>query len=245
MTFEKNLNLNGQIALIVGANGKTGTAIAKRLASLGCYIIALVKRHPEKIKKILDNYGKHSVFVADITDVTMLYKIKNQLTKIDIIVNTVGESKNIPHKNVDELTDEYFDRMLTINLRSAFSIIRTFLPLMNQSENGLIINIGSASSLRTGGSNLAYAASKAGLDSLTRNLAVALAPKIRVNSINPSIMDTGFVPTDSSIVKKISDLTPLKRIATVDDVADVVESLACNMRFSTGQCFVIDGGRLL
>lgn len=239
-------NLNNQTCLVVGANGGVGSVVAERLASLGATVYGIVRKNPSKINKVLKKYGSnHKVFIADITKAEDLKKISKEIKNLDIIINAAGYSKSIAHSNIEELSDEIFMEILNVNLKSVYSVIRTFVSKMNQSSNGLIINIGSASSYRTGGSNLAYAAAKAGLDSLTRNLALVLAPNIRINSINPSIMDTGFTDVDSISLEKIAQTTPLKRIATVDDVADLVESLCCHFRYNTGQCYLIDGGRLL
>ena len=119
-------------------------------------------------------------------------------------------------------------------------------PLLKKSSHGLIVNISSASALHPRrGSNIAYAAAKAGLESMTKNLALAFAPGIRVISICPSAMNTGFLELSDEFYEKEANDTPLKRIPLPDDVASVVEACATNMRFVTGNCFVVDGGRLL
>jgi NAD(P)-dependent dehydrogenase (short-subunit alcohol dehydrogenase family) len=250
MTYEPLDNLNGQVAVVVGAAGGIGFATAKKLADSGARVIGIVRRNAEELQKKFDQFENsqlnHQVLLADNTKTSNLEKAVNHLTQCDLLINTAGFSKTIPHQNLDELTDEFFDTMLTVNLRSVFSTIKTFLPLLRQSTCGLIVNISSASALRPGhGSNLAYVAAKAGLESLTKNLALSLAPQIRVVSICPSSMNTGFLNQSEEFYHRAADTTPLTRIAVPEDIALVVEACATKMRFVTGNCFVVDGGRIL
>jgi 3-oxoacyl-[acyl-carrier protein] reductase len=168
----------------------------------------------------------HKAMLADVTNSEQLNFVASQLEQCDILINNAGASVPIDHRNLTSLTDEIFEKTVSVNLNGTFYTTRSFLPLLRKSPNALIINISSASSFRTGGSNIAYAAAKAGVDSLTRNLAKALAP-IRVVSINAGMG------------------TPLKRVVTVEDVASTVEALATTVRFTTGNNIILDGGRTL
>jgi 3-oxoacyl-[acyl-carrier protein] reductase len=127
-----------------------------------------------------------------------------------------------------------------------FSTVCVFVDRLRQSTSGQIINISSASAIRSGiGSNLAYAAAKAGVESLTKNLALCLAPQVRVMSVAPSVLNTGFLNPTQEYYDKAIATTPLRRLCTVEDVADTVEAIAVHMKFTTGNCFVVDGGRTL
>ena len=250
MSFEPLDNLDGQVAIVVGAGGSIGYATAKQLAKSGARVIGIVRRNADELQNKFDQFDntilKHQVILADNTKTAEFKEAVSQITQCDILVNTAGFSKTIPHANVEDLTDEFFDTMLTVNLRSVFSTIKTFLPLLKQSSYGLIVNISSASALRPGhGSNIAYTAAKAGLESLTKNLALSLAPVVRVISICPSSMNTGFLDQSEEFYEKAATTTPLKRIAVPEDIAAAVESCATKIRFTTGNCFVIDGGRIL
>ena len=143
------------------------------------------------------------------------------------------------------LSESDFTQLLNVNLTSIYLTIKAFMPVLKASNQALVINISSASSIRGGGSNVAYAAAKAGVDSLTKNFAIAFAPGIRFIALNPSAVDTGFVPVSTDTLKYIADNTPLKRITTVEDIANAVEAFTTTMRFTTGNCFVIDGGRII
>jgi NAD(P)-dependent dehydrogenase (short-subunit alcohol dehydrogenase family) len=245
MTFERLENLNGQVAVITGANGGVGFATAKQLAKSGAKIIGIVRRNVEEMQSRLNELGSgHTAILADVTDSKQLNEVASQLTQCDILVNNAGSSTSIDHKNLIGLTDELFDQVVKVNLYGTFYATRAFVPLLKNSPYGLIVNISSASSIKTGGSNIGYAAAKAGVDSITRNLAKALAP-IRVVSLNPTAIKTNFAKLPDSYYNNIATAFPLKRIVTVEDVASAVEALATTMRFNTGNNILIDGGRTL
>lgn len=242
MGFERLNNLQGQVAVVTGARKGVGFAVAEKLKAAGAQVVALVRKDADQLAAKLG--PGHQVFEADVRDGARLKEIAAQVGRCDILVNCAGASRNIMHKNLEALTDELFDEMLQVNLRSVFTVTRAFVPLLQQSPHGLIVNIGSAAAVRTGGSNLAYAAAKAGLESMGRNLAVALAP-VRVVTISPSALNTGFTQQPPEFYDKVAATTPLKRTGTVDDIANAVEAVATTMRFMTGNTILVDGGRTL
>jgi NAD(P)-dependent dehydrogenase (short-subunit alcohol dehydrogenase family) len=243
--FEKLDNLNGQVAVVAGGSGGIGFAIVKRLSSLGAKVIVLVRNDIELMQKRLDELKEgHLALLTDITDTKSLIDAANKLDQCDILINSAGYSTIIPHKNLEELTDELFDNIVKINFRSVFSTIRTFTPLLEKSNSAVIINISSTSAVRTGGSNMVYAASKAGVDSLTRNLSKALSP-IRVISISPGSVNSGFLDLPKSFYDQVGASTPLKRSGTEEDIASAVEAVLTTMRFTTGNIIAVDGGKSL
>jgi 3-oxoacyl-[acyl-carrier protein] reductase len=179
---------------------------------------------------------------ADITDSNSLTSILDQITQCDILVNCAGKTQQINHSDLASLTDDLFDSMMVSNLRGTFATIRTLLPLLKLSSEGVIVNIGSSSAQGNGGSNLAYSAAKAGLECLTRKLAPAIAP-VRILTVCPDGLDTNFVTRSQGFVDHMTKTTPLGRIGTVDDIADATMACITGMRFATGQSFIIDGGR--
>lgn len=252
MSFQRLDDLAGQVVVITGGTGGMGYATAKRLAEKGARIVGIVRRNIDeaqaKFNQLPNSQLEHFVINAPIDNSAALaaavVEVRTRCGRCDILVNTAGTTKAVPHPNLDMLTDELFDNIMQVNLRGVFATIRAFAPLLKESGNGLIVNISSASGIRTGGSNIAYAASKAGMDSMTRNLARALAPAIRVVSIAPSAVDTDFLPNRSQdFLNNAAKLTPLGRIGEVDDIACAIEACATTLRFTTGNCFVIDGGR--
>jgi NAD(P)-dependent dehydrogenase (short-subunit alcohol dehydrogenase family) len=252
MSYRRIDSLSGQVAVIVGATGGMGFATAKRLAEQGARIVGIVRRNKEKAEEMFatlpNQQLNHFLLLASIDDSVSLIKaaheVKQQAGRCDILVNTAGTTRSIPHVNLDALSDDVFDEIMKINVRGVFSTIKVFTPLLKETGQALIVNITSAAGIRTGGSNIAYAASKAALDSVTRNLSKALAPSIRVVSLAPSAVDTNFLPNRSrEFLENAAKATPLGRIGEVDDIASMIEALATTIRFTTGNCFVIDGGR--
>jgi 3-oxoacyl-[acyl-carrier protein] reductase len=144
------------------------------------------------------------------------------------------------------LDDALIDRMFAVNWRGQFAVIRTFAPMLKASGDGLIVSISSIAGQNGTGSSIAYCATKAGIDVMTKSLGRALAPEVRVMGVAPGAVDTGFVPGRGAEFNiKAAATTPLKRIATADDVADAVLACATSLRFATGTTLVVDGGRSL
>jgi len=240
------MSLQGKTAVVTGAGGGIGWATVEKLAKADCRVICVVRRNSDQLtKKLLQLpcHGKnHLVYLADVTDSNSLNLVRDQITHCDILVNCTGKTQTINHSNLDLLTDEIFDRMMVDNLRAIFASIRTFLPLLQKSKDSIIVNIGSTASQGTGGSNLAYAAAKAGIDCLTRKLSPVIAP-VRILTVSPGGLDTDFVKRKSDFSKHIAEITPLGRIGTVDDVADAVLSCIVGIKFATGQTIIVDGGQ--
>jgi 3-oxoacyl-[acyl-carrier protein] reductase len=152
----------------------------------------------------------------------------------------------IPHSDLRALDDEFFDLVLAVNLRGPFATVRACQPLLKTSGRGLVVNVGSVAGVRGGGSNIAYAAAKAGVHAMTMSLARALAPEIRVVAIAPSLMETPMTQmwTPAQRAQRIAS-NPLKRIGQPEEVAAVILGLATTMTFVNGAIIPVDGGSLL
>ncbi|NDD02575.1 MAG: SDR family oxidoreductase [Betaproteobacteria bacterium] len=255
MSFEPISQLNGHVAVITGGKGAIGLATARRLAALGARIVSIDRSEPEKVQALLDALpqvasGPHMALTASITDSAALNaaakEVKQRAGRCDILVNSAGFTKPVAANDLKGLTDELFDEVVQTNLRGVFSTIRAFTPLLQASGDGLIVNVSSIAGFTGAGSNLAYAAAKAGVDLLTKSLAKALAPQIRVLAVSPGVVDSSFVPgRGADFNEKAAATIPLKRIGHVEDTASAIEACATTMRFATGSRFVVDGGRSL
>jgi short-subunit dehydrogenase len=254
MTFERLNNLQGKVATIVGGCGQIGSATARRLAQQGARVVAIVHRDLPRAERMIKNLPNpeldHFAVMASVTDTASLKlaanTIKNRAGRCDILVNTAGTLTPIDPKDLHALTDDTFDQMIITNLRGVYATIREFSDLLRNSGDGLIINVSSQSAQRASNSCVAYAASKAGVDLMTRTLAKSLAPTIRVLGISP-----GYLENATSGVTRLQDndilaaQSPLQRLGTADDIANTIEVCATTIRFATGTVFLIDGGRLL
>ena len=243
-------DLNGKTVVITGAIGQVGYATALRLAEAGAKVIGIVHRRISKANDLFAELPNqelgHFVVEASIIDSESLRAAITQIDRCDILVNAAGTLDPIPPSNLNGLTDEIFDEIVTVNLRGVYSTIREFVPLLKSSGDGLIINISSQSGQRASNSCVAYAASKAGLDLMTRTLGLSLAPDIRVIGIAP-----GYLETATSKVTRLqtndvlANSSPLKRIGTGDDVAAAILAYATMIKYATGVTILLDGGRLL
>ena len=251
-------SLENKVALVTGGAGGIGSAICKKLAEQGASVIITYNSNAEKAENLLNilrglsdvgNQAHHSVFHAPTTDISKLNAlsdfIKTKYGKLDILVNNAGITTQVPHNDLDALTDEWIDKILQTNVRGTFAMIRACKDLLNI-EGGLVINISSIAAVSGIGSNVIYCASKAAVDSITRSLARALAPKIRVVSVSPGwVLGEYAKSADPAFLKLQEDLTPLSKLATPEDVANTVFALAAYMTFTTGSVIPVDGGRLL
>jgi 3-oxoacyl-[acyl-carrier protein] reductase len=255
MSFEPVSKLDGHVAVITGGKGAIGWATAKRLAALGARIVSIDRSEPEKVQTLLDTLpkvtsGAHFALTASITDSAALNvaaeAVKQRAGRCDILVNSAGFTKPVAANDLEGLTDALFDEVVQTNLRGVFATIRAFTPLLKANGDGLIVNVSSIAGITGSGSNLAYAAAKAGVDLLTKALGKALAPQIRVIAVSPGVVDSSFVPgRGAEFNEKAAATIPLKRIGHVDDTAAAIEACATTMRFATGSRFVVDGGRSL
>ncbi len=243
--------LAGKVAVILGGTGGIGMATAHKLASLGASVV-LVSRKPETAAHAVAGLpaGNHHAGVAEVSDTASLTRLADEVQRkygrIDMLVNSAGFTRAIPHGDLDMLDDALIDQMFAVNWRGQFAAIRAMAPHLKATGEGLVVNVGSIAG-RTGmGSNVAYCAVKAGLDMMAVSLGRALAPEIRVLNVSPGVVDTDFVPgRDSAFNERAAKTTPLKRIGRPDDVADAIVACATSLRFATGTTIVVDGGRQL
>jgi NAD(P)-dependent dehydrogenase (short-subunit alcohol dehydrogenase family) len=188
-------------------------------------------------------------FKAQVTDSASLQAAADQVAQqcgvVHILINSAGYTKAVPAADLDALSDALIDDILKVNFRGVIATIRAFMPLLKKSEDGLIV-ISSIAGFTGTGSNLAYVAAKASIDVVGNALAKAFAPYVRVISVSPGVVDSGFVPgRGADFNEKAAATIPLHRIGTVDDVAAVVQACATTMRYVTGTRIVVDGGRHL
>ncbi len=237
--------LEGQVALITGAAKRIGRSIALRLAAEGAVIIinyATSKGDAEAlVREIAATGPRAAAMQADVSkraDVEKMFAaIEKEFGRLDILVNNAGaffEAK------FEDLTDEQWDGILDINLKSQFLCSQAAAPIMKRQGRGRIINISSLGGLLPWPSFTHYCVSKAGSIMLTRCLARALGPEILVNSVAPGTIQFPDEAPDEDYIRRV----PLHRTGTGDDIAGAVAYLV-SADFVTGQVLAVDGGRLL
>jgi len=252
-TFQPISKLDGKVAVIVGGAGAIGIATARHFAALGARV-ALVHRDtdPARTQPILDSLqgGVHQFYTASVTDSESLKQvaaqIQNDMGAIHILVNSAGFTQPVPLNDLEALSDELIDSIFQVNWRGVFATIRAFTPWMKKAQDPVIINVSSIAAFTGVGSNLAYAAAKAGTDLMTKALAKALSPELRVVGISPGVVNTSFVPgRGPEFNQKASSTTPLRRVGEAEDVAQAIVALTTTLAFTTGTTLVVDGGRHL
>ena len=251
-----NQTLQDKIALVTGGAGGIGSAICRKLADEGASVVITYNSDAGKAENLLKtlNGDNHAIFHAPTTDTEKVRAladfVKTKYGRLDILVNNAGITTPIPHANLEELTDEWIDKIMQTNVRGTFAMVRAFEKLLRRdgksSVSTLVVNISSVAAITGIGSNIAYCASKAAIDSITRSLARALAPDIRVVSVSPGFVEGEYTKSfDPAFLKMQLDGTPLNRFATPEDVADAVYALTTYLRFTTGSIIAVDGGKPL
>jgi 3-oxoacyl-[acyl-carrier protein] reductase len=195
----------------------------------------------------------HSARSAPVTDTTALTNLAAAIAEdyggCDVLVNCAGITRFVPHPDLDALDDQLIDAILATNVRGAFAAVRAFRALLDKSPlpgGGVIVNISSIAAEIAMGSNVMYCASKAALDNMTKSLARALAPRIRVVSVSPGLVDTEFVKSlDPAWRIEQAGRAPLERLATPQDVAAAVAAVITTLTCTTGSVVKVDGGRTL
>lgn len=241
-----------RVALVTGASSGIGRATAIRLADLGAKLVVGYNSRREAAEAVVaglagDGHMALRMSLEEPESISAgVAAVSARYGRLDALVNNAGSTIPVPIGDLEALTDEIFDRTVQINLRGPFSVIRAFRPLLEAGDHAAIVNVSSLAAQTGLGSSLAYCAAKAGLDSLTVALALALAPKIRVFSVSPAGVDTDFVPGRTRAqLEAMADKMPLKKITEADDVARAIIACITHLTSSTGIVVTVDEGRHL
>ena len=239
--------LENQVALVTGAGRRIGRVIALTLARAGANVVVNYnqsRQDAHSTVKEIERLGVESMAVrADVakpTEVKAMFRaVEKRFKRLDILVNNAGIFFPVWW---EDLREKDWDRILGINLKGPFFCAQAAARIMKRHARGRIINISSLGGIQAWPKYMHYCSSKAGLIMLTRCLARALAPEIRVNSVAPG---TILFPGEKRgpEMEKIIRSTPLKKAGRPEDIADMVLYLATSGDFVTGQVFVVDGGK--
>lgn len=252
MSYETLSTLDNKTVVITGGSGQVGSETAKLLASKGARVILITRKPVTEITELLSQLPNqqlnHLALTASVTDSASIKlaveQVKATTNKIDILINAAGYTRNVMPENLSALTDEMFDQIVGTNLRGTFIVIREFYELLKASGDAVVVNLSSTAGMRASKSNLAYGASKAGIDLITKTLGKNLAPTIRVVGVAPGYLEN---PTSGAVKpagtnERLSEQSPLKRVGSGTDIANAIKSVIMDMRFVTGQTVLVDGG---
>jgi 3-oxoacyl-[acyl-carrier protein] reductase len=251
------MELEGRVALVTGGAGGIGAAVVRSLAKGEVSGIAINYRKSSKEAQELaveiERAGVKALAVqADVQSDgqvrSMVEQVRAQFGRLDILVNNAGVTHWVPLSDLDGVTDQIWDEILDVNVKGAFRCTRAAAAMLAETQ-GMVINVSSISGVVAPStiSSLPYGTAKAALIYLTKGLAVALAPRVRVNCVAPAFTDTPWMREHfgahyPQAVAKAASGFPLQRIATPDEVARAILGLITGGDFVTGQTLVVDGG---
>lgn len=250
------MNAGARTALVTGSASGIGRAIALALARVG-YNVAIHYSRSEaaarKTRELAAAAGVRSLLLqADVSDERQVERLIAELKwdfgeRLDVLVNNAGTTIDTPPAKFDSVSVDAFNRVFGVNVTGTFLVTKHAVPLLRASDQASIVNTASIVGLRPGPQPLPYSASKAAIISMTRTLAGALGPDIRVNALAPGWMEGDWMEKAlgdnyERLMERRAKATPLKRCATAKDVAEVAVALATGLRFVTGETIVIDGG---
>jgi len=245
-------DLSGKVAVITGASSGIGAASARLFAEAGARVVVGYNQGVDRAKAVVETLagGGHKAIRLPLEDSAEIRKaaavVREEFGRADILVNSAGFTRMVAHHDLEALTDDLIDQILTANVRGVFATIRAFAPLLRESGDSVIVNISSGAAQSGTGSSMIYAASKAALNTMSLSLARVLGPEIRVIVVAPGMVHTGFVPgRTEEMMAKAAMATPLKRAIEPEDVALAVISCVTHLTHTTGSIIAVDAGRHL
>jgi 3-oxoacyl-[acyl-carrier protein] reductase len=236
--------------LVTGGSRGIGKAIASKFAKNGYDVAITYSRNRVEAEQTiieLAGFGIKSVsiqcdFSADNSIDIMFKEYDKHFEHLDVLVNNAGWTNYI---DFDQISDELFNKLIAINLKSVFYSMKYGLERMNSNEHN-IINVASIAAYNGMGSNMIYCAAKAGVVSLTKSFARVAGETVRVNSIAPGLTETDMtLEAPDSYLDLQRSSTPLNRLARPEDIGDVAYAIVNDMKFVNGRTIIVDGGSLL
>jgi len=243
------------VALVTGASTGIGRSAAIALAKNGYDVVINFSRSEDAAKitaRDAEAAGARTLlFRCDVSDDScvraMIAATEKEFGRLDVLINNAGTTVDVEPKNLEGMTVEDWNRVFNVNVLGLFLVTRAAVPLLKKSPDGCIVNTCSIAGVRPSAQPLPYAASKAAVANLTKTLANALGPQIRVNAVAPGWVEGEWMQKTlgenyEGLFARRAKYTPLKRCCTTDDVADSMLSLILQNRFVTGEIIIVDGG---
>lgn len=235
--------MDERVALVTGSSSGIGAAIARRLAADGTRVVVHSKSSARAGRELAAELGGTymQADLADETEPSRLVRDAIELHgRLDILVNNAGISWPIPHADLAAATAADWRLLLEVNLIAPWLLCTAAVDALRETQ-GCIVNITSHAGVRPKGSSIPYAASKAALGHVTKLLAAALGPAVRVNAVAPGLVDTPMTRDWTAAQELWREQAPMRRAAQPADVADLVAAIARN-RYLTGEVIMLDGG---
>ncbi|MFD2445018.1 SDR family NAD(P)-dependent oxidoreductase [Bacillus sp. CGMCC 1.16607] len=246
------MELRDKVVIVTGGGTGVGRATALKLADAGAKVVINYSRSEKEAMDVMYEItrkgGTAFSFKANVGIEKEVNEMVSQTVTtfgtVDGLVNNASITAQIPLDNLDAVTDEVWDSLFSVNVKGMFHCVKAVVPYMQMQKSGVIVNLGSVAGMTGIGSSIPYAATKAAIHTMTRSLAIALAPYIRVNSISPGAVDTRWWSGNEKKMYQLAGNLPLNRISTPDDIAESI-LFQLTQESITGQVFTIDNGQTL
>ncbi|WP_419886412.1 SDR family NAD(P)-dependent oxidoreductase [Paenibacillus sp. B-A-8] len=246
------MDLNNKVALVTGGGTGIGKAVSLELARRGARVAVNYSKSEVEAKETVNmivNQGGQAIAVqADVSKDQEVRSMVNLIIQhfgtVDLLVNNASITKHIALGDLEKATEEVWDELYDVNVKGMFFCARAVAPYMNKSTSGAIVNLGSIAGQTGLGSSLPYAVSKAAVHGLTKSLAHALAPNIRVNCVAPGAVATRWWSGREEQMHKLAPNLLLRRISSTEDIAQFV-CATLEQEAMTGQIITVDSGQTL
>ncbi|MGG3449923.1 SDR family NAD(P)-dependent oxidoreductase [Domibacillus aminovorans] len=246
------MKLVNKSIIVTGAGTGVGKATALELASEGAKVVINYNKSAndaeEVVRQIEEQGGVAFSFKADVANeeevIKMVSKTIEVYGTVDGLVNNASITAQISMDDLSSVTDKIWNELFDVNVKGMFYCVKAVVPYMKQQGSGVIINMGSVAGVTGIGSSIPYAATKSAIHTMTRSLAIALAPEIRVNAIAPGAVDTRWWAGNEEKMYNLAGNLPLKRISTPNDIAQSI-IFQITQSSVTGQTFIVDNGQTL
>ncbi|WP_409340551.1 SDR family NAD(P)-dependent oxidoreductase [Paenibacillus sp. MBLB4367] len=246
------MNVKNKVALVTGGGTGIGRATCLALAERGAHVGVNYSRsraEAEETARIIHSRGGRAIAIqADVSQDKevreMVDKLARHFGTIDLLVNNASITKHIPFDDLEAATEEVWDELYDINVKGMFFCARAVAPFMKINKRGAIVNLGSIAGQTGLGSSLPYAVSKAAVHGLTKSLARALAPNIRVNCVVPGAVATRWWAGREDQMNRLAPNLLLQRLSTPEDIASMI-CAALEQEAMTGQIITVDSGQTL
>lgn len=243
------------VVLVTGSGTGVGRACILQFAKLGFDVVVNYSRSEKEAQETTQTAkelgAKTLCLKADISDegavIEMVQAIEAEFGRLDVLVNNAARTFFIELDDLESLTSEKWDSLMQVNAKGPFLCTKHCTPLLRASGVGSVVNVSSIAGTTGRGSSIAYAASKGALNTLTKSMAIALAPEVRVNAVLPGPIDSRWI-READNDWDLADMTaslPIPKPSSPDDIADGVVFLATGSQMTTGQLLTIDGGMSL
>lgn len=240
------------VAVVTGGATGIGRATSEHLAAMGCAVAVVYSRSAAEAADTVATIrarGQDAIAIrADVIKEDQVARMVAEVVEhhggMDYLINNAGATRQLPFADLELVTDDIWDELFAVNVKGAFNCSRAAAPYLRRHPGSAIVNVGSIAGETGYGSSLPYAVSKAALHGMTRSLARALAPDIRVNCIAPGAVETRWWGGHEAKMRQLAGHLALQRISTPEDIAESIWMLL-TARSITGQIVKAENGQTL